>query len=396
MRRATPALVAGALVVAVGCAALAARHASPSAVSPVSPAGGWRGVWTWAVVAALVLYAGGIILAATARAPLVATVACAILIQTLPLVAPLLLSKDAYLYWAEARIVLIHHASPYRATPSYYPSDPATPYTSEEWRTQPAPYGPTWETLALAPGTVAGSSGRHAAFAYKLFSALGVLAAVALVAAATRSAPAVALLGWNPLVALHFGGGGHSDGWLVALLCLAVIGRRRARGGGAWSLAATFKPLGVVLFPLDLAATRARRPLRFWIGLAGVGAVVLAVSSALWGIGWVRASLVGVHGAAPLGGVHWLTQAGLTHREAVVGAGLVFLAVYAVLLAHAWRSGRARLSLAATALCLTSSLLRPWYGIWPLALAAIEEDAVAAVAAVALTGYLLLGDAVTL
>ena len=53
-------------------------------------------------------------------------------------------------------------------------------------------------------------------------------------------------------------------------------------------------------------------------------------------------------------------------------------------------------ALAATALCLTSSLLRPWYGIWPVALAAVEQDAAGAVAAVALTGYLLLGDAVSL
>jgi hypothetical protein len=68
--------------------------------------------------------------------------------------------------------------------------------------------------------------------------------------------------------------------------------------------------------------------------------------------------------------------------------------VYLVLLRNAWRTGRGRFSLAATALCLTSSLLRPWYALWPVALAALEEDALAAVAAFALSAYLLFGDAV--
>ena len=75
-------------------------------------------------------------------------------------------------------------------------------------------------------------------------------------------------------------------------------------------------------------------------------------------------------------------------------AGLVFIAVYALLFRSAWRTGRARLSLAATALCLTSSLLRPWYAIWPLALAAIEVDDLAAVAAIGLSAYVLFADAV--
>jgi hypothetical protein len=151
-----------------------------------------------------------------------------------------------------------------------------------------------------------------------------------------------------------------------------------------------------VLFPLDLAADRARRPARFWAGLAIAAVVVVGVSAAVWGVGWIRASLVGVHGASPLGGVHWLTQLGLRHRYAVLAGGVVFAAVYAVLLVHAWRRGRARLSLAATALCLTTSLLRPWYAIWPLALAAAEADALAGAAAVVLSAYLLFGDAVHL
>jgi hypothetical protein len=392
--RRPPARLLGAVVAAgVAAATVAARHASPSEVSPVVPRGHWNTVWIVAVVVALVVYALAL---PFVRTGLVAALAVAAAVQLLPLAAPLLLSKDSYLYWGEARVVLVHHASPYRAAPGDFPSDPSTPYVSEEWRGTAAPYGPTWETLALVPGAAAGASHRHAAFAYKLFGALGVLLTVALVAFVTKRAAPVALLGWNPLVALHFAGGGHSDGWLVALLCLAVAARRSPRGGGAWALAGAFKPVGAILFPLDLAADRLRRPRRFWLGLVGAGVVVLAVSSAVWGIGWIRASLVGVHGASPLGGVHWLTQAGFSHHDAVAIGAAVFAAVYVALLVRAWRTGRAGLSLAASSLCLTTSLLRPWYGIWPLALAAVEEDAAGAAVAVALSAYLLLGDAVSL
>lgn len=391
-RRRAPFL--GAIVVAAVLAAvIASRHASPAEVSPVVPRGGWNTVWIAALIVALAAYGTSL---TVVRGGIVATLAIAAAVQLVPLAAPLLLSKDAYLYWAGAREVIVHGASPYRSTPSDFPADPATPYVSEEWRNAPAPYGPTWETLALAPAAVAGSSHRHAAFAYKLFAALGVLMAVALVAAVTKRAAPVALLGWNPLVALHFAGGGHSDGWLVALLCLAVVARAGARGGAAWSLAGAFKPVGGILFPLDLAADRLRRPRRFWLGLVGVAVVVFAGSAGTLGTGWVRASLVGIHGASPLGGVHWLTELGLSHRDAVAIGGAAFAAVYVVLLVRAWRTGRAGLSRAASALCLTTSLLRPWYAIWPLALAAIEEDVAAAAVAVALSAYLLLGDAVSL
>jgi hypothetical protein len=175
-----------------------------------------------------------------------------------------------------------------------------------------------------------------------------------------------------------------------------VVARWSARGGAAWALAGGFKPIGGILFPLDLAADRGRRSRRFWLGLAGTAIAVLAGSAAAWGTGWFRTALVGVHGASPLGGVHWLTELGLSHHDAVAVGGVVFAAVYALLLVRARRTGRAGLSLAASALCLTTSLLRPWYAIWPLALAAIEVDLAGAAVAVALSAYLLLGDAVSL
>jgi alpha-1,6-mannosyltransferase len=387
--------VASACTLALALAVLASRHARPAEVSPVVPHGGWNAVWVASLVAALGLYGAGAALARFARVRIGVVLVFAVAMQVVPLAAPLLLSKDLFLYWNEGRTIVTYSQDPYTVTPDAHPADPSFPRVSEEWRASPAPYGPAFEGLTTVPAVVTGASPRHAVVAFRVLAILGVLAAIGIVAWSTRSAAATAFLGWNPLIALHFAGGGHSDAWMVALLVLAVAARNRAAAGAAWPLAAAFKAFPVVLLPLELARTRFRVERRFWVSLAVTSAVIAAISLSVFGTGWLKGSLVGAHVASPLGGVHWLTETGLRHRYAVlIGAG-VFAAIYVVLLRSAWRTGRARLSLATTALCMTTSLLRPWYGLWPVALAAAEEDVGAAVAAFALTAYLLLGDAVS-
>ena len=330
---------------------------------------------------AFVLYGLGAWLAHSSRLPLKVALTAAVAVQVLPLAGPLLLSKDAYLYWGEARVLTVHHANPYVRTPADYPSDPAFPYVSESWRAQPTPYGPAWEIAGAGPALVAGSSPHRAELAYRALAVLALLASIALVAVRTRSAAAVAFIGWSPLLAFHFG---------------AVAAGTRASGGALWAAASAFKPFPPVLIPLELAKRRLQVGARWWVGLFGSAAAVTAISTAAFGTHWIRAAATGAHQASPLGGVHWLTQLGLTHRNAVLCAAAVFLVVYVALLRDAWRNGRAQLSLAASALCLTSSLLRPWYAVWPVALAALEDDLIGAVVAYALTGYLLFGDAVRL
>jgi hypothetical protein len=384
----------GALVAVVALAVVAAHHASPSEVSPVVPDGRWNDVWIGTLVAAFCLYGLGALAAWSGALNLRIALVVAIAVQAIPLGAPLLLSKDAYLYWGEGRVLAVHHSNPYVSTPADFPRDPATPLVSESWRAEPAPYGPAWEVVGAAPASA--DSHRTAELGYRLLAVATLLGALALVAWRTRNAAAVAFLGWSPLVALHYGGGGHSDSTMMLFVLAAVTAGATLRGGAFWPLASAFKPFPPVLVPLELARRRLDVGRRFWLGLVGGSVAVAAVSTALFGTHWISAATTGAHQTSPLGGVHWLTQAGLTHRTAVAACALVFVVVYLALLRNAWRTGRGRFSLASTALCLTSSLLRPWYALWPVALAALEEDAVAAVAAFALTGYLLFGDAVQL
>jgi hypothetical protein len=384
--------VAGAVAVAV----VAARHASPSAVSPVTPHDGWNEAWVGALIAGFALYGIGAFLARAGHLRLRVAVGVAVAVQALPLAAPLLLSKDVFAYWGEARVLTVHHANPYRATPADYPADPALRWVSESWRAAPAVYGPAWEVVGAAPALVAGRSHLAAELAYRMLALVAVLGCIAIVARRTRSAAAVAFLGWSPLLALHYAGGGHSDAMMMVLVLGALAAGVSAKGGALWPVASAFKPFPPILVPLELAKRRVAMGARWWAGLAASTVGVVAVSTALFGTQWLRGAATGARQASPLGGVHWLTQLGLTHRSAVLVAASLFVVVYAVLLRNAWRSGRARFSLAATALCLTSSALRPWYALWPVALAAFEEDLLGAAAAYALTGYLLFGDAVHL
>ncbi|HEX5450417.1 MAG TPA: hypothetical protein VFW85_10225, partial [Gaiellaceae bacterium] len=198
----------------------------------------------------------------------------------------------------------------------------------------------------------------------------------------------------SPLVALHYTGGGHSDAFMMLALSGAVVLGGSPGGGSLWPVAALVKVVPAVFLPLELARVRLRVSRGFWMSLVGSAITLSIASVAAFGASWVNGSLEGVHGTSPLGGVHFLTEAGLRHRYAVLVGALVFAAVYVVLLRGAWRSGKARLGFAAAALCMCSSLLRPWYALWPLGLAALEDDGLSVLAAYALAAYVLLADAI--
>lgn len=346
-----------------------------------------------AVLAALALSGLGVLLGRRGALSLKVAVVAAVAVQALPLASPLLLSRDVYIYWAEARVVTVHHANPYRVTPSRYPDDPGTQAASAQWRTQTEPYGPAWAAVGTLPALAAGTSHHGAQLLYRLLAFVCVLATLGVVAVRTRSPQAVALLGWSPLVALHYAGGGHSDAVFTLLLVLAISLGATAAGGALWPVAAMFKAVPLVVLPLELATRRLHMSRRFWFGLAGAAVVLVVAAVAAFGTHWVSGSLESAHGTSPLGGVHFLTETGLRHRYAVAIGGLVFVAVYLVLLRAAWRTGRAHGGFALAALAMCSSLLRPWYALWPLAVSALEEDGLSMVAAYALSVYVLVWDA---
>ena len=399
MSTAVPArvLAPGAVVLAGVTAAVAAswwvEGTTSSPLHPTAPAA--TTALSVGLITAFVAYAFGAWTMAQRPARLAAVLALAAAIQIAPVAAPLLLSSDANVYWDYGRIATVHHGNPYVDLPSRYPLDPAYSRMGADWHRTTSAYGPLWTMVGELDAVAAGDSHNAAIWIYKVLGGLAAVGLAAVAAAASRRpAFAAALVGWNPLLALHFGGGGHNDALMMGLVVggLALQARRRPQlGGAAWAAAIAIKWLPLLLLPLQLLADRRNRRHFGYAGLLAGGVTIAVVSTALYGVHWF-------HAGAPISNqlqrqnslslVYRATQHGMTLHEATLLLGLAFVIAYLWLLVQAWR-GRARLGLCAGLFALSLAWLTPWYAVWCIALAAIEDDLAAELLAVGLSAYLL-------
>jgi chromate transport protein ChrA len=119
--------------------------------------------------------------------------------------------------------------------------------------------------------------------------------------------------------------------------------------------------------------------------------LLAAIACACFGFGWLGPLLPLAHQAQTATRVsltHRLGQLGVPAQAAVAISAAILVAGYSLLLRAAWR-GRARLGLAAGLLVATTPWLLPWYAVWVVPLAALEDDRAARVLALALCAYLL-------
>jgi hypothetical protein len=377
--------------------ALAWRHHSPLVPRPAGLARDGH-AWLFLVLlaAGLAAYLAALLLLRHAPPRLPAVLLVAAAVQLAPLAAPLMLSTDAWTYWDYARIATVHGGNPYVDEPRLYPQDVAFRDMGAHWRGKTSVYGPGF-TLASEPlARVAGSSRDAAAWEYKALAALAILGATGLAARrARRPAVAAAFLGWNPVLAIHLGGGGHNDAWvgLFAVGALACAASRRANAAGAlWVLAAAVKWVPVVFLGLRLLEARARRERLGLLGVLVTAAVVAGLATWRYGRLWL-AALVPLADNARLETryalPHRLQSAGVPHGVAL---GLAVAVLVAGLVWLAWQAarGRARLALTACLVLVTTPYLAVWYLAWAIPLAALEEDdRLARATALALCAYLL-------
>lgn len=331
-----------------------------------------------------------------------AVIALACAIQLLPLAGPVLLSTDVYTYWDYARISTEHGGNPYVDVPADYPDDVAYPLMGSRWYDTTSVYGPGFTLAAEAHAEAVGESEDAAAWAYRVIAAAAM---VALVLLAARLSPtpafAAAFVGWNPLLAVHFAGGGHNDAVMMALvlgaLALAAAGRP-VLAGVSWALAIAIKWVPLIFLPLRYLEARHTGRRIDHRGLGAGVAVIVAVATWRYGLSWLGA-------AGPLATnlaedrarysiPSRVASLGLPAGAVVLAFALALVVAYLWLLREAWR-GRARLALTAGFLLLATAWLVPWYAVWAVPLAAIEEDRTARVLALALSAYLL-RDAVPL
>lgn len=344
---------------------------------------------------AFATYLAGLALLRRRRVGILAVVLVAVVIQLVPLGAPLLGSTDAWSYWDYARIAAVHGSNPYLRPPRAFPDDAAYGHMGAYWHDTTSAYGPAF-TLASEPVALAvDGSASAAAWTFKALAAAGVLLATGLAGLlARRTVFAVAFVGWNPLLAIDFAGGGHNDALMTVLvlaaLALAAAGRERL-SSVAWATSIFVKWVSVLLLPLHLLAERAAGRSVGWRPLTASLAGGALIATAVFGPHWLRATTPLAHTAAH--GSRFAIPRRLEHLGLPRWAALTLVAVgftmaYALLLRSAAR-GRARLGLASGLLLLAAPYVTSWYVIWAVPLAAAEEDDAAQLLSLGLCAYLL-------
>ena len=381
------ALVGGAIASLLGVAIGAAYARGSPLAGGIERTDTWSTAFLAAVGAAFVLYVAALRFLGDGAA-LRLVCALALVIQLVPLAGPMLLSRDAYSYWAYGRLVWVHDANPYERPPAAFPTDPATEATARYWRRSTSVYGPVFTGFSTGVAAVAGSSRETAAYLFRVTAALAVVLTAILVAVlARRKARAAALVGWNPLFAVHFAGGGHNDALMVLGMVAALACVRRSRdgaGGAVWVVAAAVKSAALVLLPLALIRARAR----FWAGaVAAAAALTLFASLVFHDAWWSNFSGLGRREAG-FSIASRIAQLGIGETAATWLLRAVLLAGVVWLVGQAVR-GHVRIGLAAGLLLATSTWILPWYALWPVGLAAAEDDGLAQLVGVALSAYLM-------
>ncbi len=321
--------------------------------------------------------------------------AAAIVIQLLPLAGPLLLSTDAWTYWEYGRIATANDGNPYADVPSDFPDDPSYEYAGAAWRDTTSVYGPAFTLVSEVVALVSGTSAAAAAWIFKTMAALAVLACVLLAARLARDRPYAAMLvGWNPLFAVHFAGGGHNDALMTALvlgaLALAAAGRR-GLAAAAWVGAVLIKWIPLLFFALRVLEARATGRNVSHRGFAVAATVFVALATWRYGLDWLRAFgplARNAEGQTSYALPNRVEQLGVPSAVALGLAAIALVAGLAWLAREALR-GRARLGLAACLVLATTPWLAPWYTIWALPLAAAEDDRRAQLIALGFCAYLL-------
>lgn len=392
------ALAAGAATLALVAAASALGLREGSPVVPRDGGLAEQGsAWGFLVVlvAALAAYLLGLGLLRRATLPVRWVLVVAAGVQLAPLVAPLLLSTDAWTYWGYGWIAAEGGGNPYVDPPSAFPESPAAPYLGAAWRDTTTVYGPAFTLLSEPVALAAGDSADAAAWIFKALAAVAILVAVTEVArVAARPALAAAFVGWNPVLAVHLAGGGHNDalvGGLAAAAIALAVRRRHSLAGAAWVVAALVKWVPLLFLALSILSARARGRPTGLRGMLAAAAVVGVLGTWRYGLDWLRAfgpladnAVLETRYALP----SRLEQLGLPDAAALVLVAAA-AAVGLLLLARSARNGSPRLGRAACLVLATTPYLAVWYLAWAVPLAAAEEDRIARYGALALTAYLL-------
>jgi hypothetical protein len=376
------------IVALLGLAAVAASWHG-SALRAGAPEGSDlpSGVFLMAACCAFVVYLAALLVVRRTRVRLAVVCALAAAIQLIPLIGPLVISRDVYAYWAYGRLAAVHDVNPYKVSPARFATDPASESMARGWRDTKSVYGPVFSAASAGMAAAGGNSAGRQAAGYRLLGAAGMLAVTGLSAfIAPQAAFATAFVGWNPLLAVDFAGGGHNDVWMMAFLlgALALAASRPRAAGASLALAGGLKWVVVGVFPLKLLSVPRRQALMIVAGFLATAAIVGGIAVVFFGTAWVTTLGTFAHRRSDWAFPSRLEQFGLPRWLA-----LVPLLAMVPLLVRSARAGRPRLGLASLLILIATPWLLPWYAAWAVPLAAVEEDRLAWVLALAFCAYIL-------
>jgi hypothetical protein len=324
---------------------------------------------------------------------------------------PGLYTTDMFSYVMYGHIAGVLRINPYLVAPSWFPEVRMLHWIHPIWHNAPSIYGPAWVDLTLPIArAVATVSDVDKVLAYKALVNAGHLLGVGCLAYVVhrvrpgRVHEAVALYAWNPLIVFEFGGNGHNDAVMVAVMLLGLaLYVTSARWLGLITVTISMLVKMTSLFLLPYYAMAWAREQSSWLRFVAVGALA-AVTVPLVVVAFYWPWWAGVETISPI--VNWsrgpmynnyvpdslalylttrqLAQAPGTiepaaalaaWRDTIKNVGRVILVVWCAV--ELWRV-RGPLGIAGAGarvmlvfLVAVNTWVLPWYFTWPLALAIV-------------------------
>lgn len=308
-----------------------------------------------------------------------------------------------------ARLTAVYHANPFYDRPTQFTNDPFLHYMG--WPSRPSAYGPLWELIEASVSRLAGNGMLANIVAFKVlnllfyFGCLGLIAAILRRTAPERALQGVCLFALNPLVTYEIIGNGHNDIVMVVFILLAVWALTRR--WLVFSMVAATAGMLVKFIPallLPILVVYICRTLTTWKARLGVlaasGAVCLALVVITYAPFWRNTDVFGLKYKDGLftTSLPAMIQANLEKRmgvepsqHVVTDGALVFMGLAMVM--AVWRTwvestpsagqsntGQWLAPVKAGTFILLCYLMfaclwfQSWYGVWPLALAALLPE----------------------
>jgi hypothetical protein len=324
---------------------------------------------------------------------------------------PGLYTTDLFSYVMYSHLAGVLQVNPYLNLPSWFPEIRILHWIHPLWHNAPSIYGPAWIDLTLPLArAVATASDVDKVLGYKALVNLGHLFGVACLAYVVhqlrpgRVHEAIVLYAWNPLIVFEFGGNGHNDAVMVAVMLFGLalyVTSTRWLGLVAVTVSMLLKMTSLFLLPYYAMAWAREQSswLRFFaVGVLAALTVPVVVVAFYWpwwsGIGTISPIINWSQGPMFNNYVPDILAYYLAGRQVAEGGGLIdpaaALATWRETIKNVARVGfviwcavelwrvRGALGIAGAGarvmlifLLIVNTWVLPWYFTWPLALAII-------------------------